>query len=78
MAKTTVNLDDTLLREAKKRAVDEGTTLGRLIERGLRLAMQAQPSPPRLPDLPIVTGPRPPRIDIVSRTALYDVMDEIA
>jgi hypothetical protein len=75
MAKMTVNLDDTLLREAKQRAVDEGTTLGRLIERGLRLALDERRRPASLPQLPVVTDGRPPRIDITSRDAMYDALD---
>ena len=34
--KTTVDIDDDLLKAAKKRAIDEGTTLRALLERGLR------------------------------------------
>jgi hypothetical protein len=42
--KTTVEISDTLLREARKFAAHEGTTLRAVIERGLRHAIQ-QTSP---------------------------------
>lgn len=37
--KTTVEIDESLLKAAKKRAVDEGTTLRTLVEEGLRLRL---------------------------------------
>jgi hypothetical protein len=39
--KTTVEIDESLLKAAKKRAVDEGTTLRTLVEEGLRLRLAA-------------------------------------
>ena len=41
--KTTVELPDGLLREAKRVAVREKTTLRALIERGLRIAISRRP-----------------------------------
>jgi hypothetical protein len=38
--KTTVELSDNLLREAKKVALSEGTSVKALIERGLRLVVR--------------------------------------
>ena len=38
--KTTVELPDGLLREAKRRALQEGTTVRALIERGLRTVLE--------------------------------------
>jgi hypothetical protein len=40
MKKTTVELSDALLREAKKVALEEGTSVKALIERGLRLVVR--------------------------------------
>jgi hypothetical protein len=39
--RTTLDLRDDLLREAKKRAADQGETLTRLLERALHLYLQA-------------------------------------
>ena len=76
MAKTTVNLDDDLLRAAKKHAIDEGTTLGKLIERGLRtvVSTSSQPKHPPL-DLPVFDGGGKTLVDLTDRNALYDAMD---
>lgn len=38
--KTTVDLPDSLVREAKRVAAEEGTTLRDLVERGLRSVLQ--------------------------------------
>lgn len=42
--KTTLNLNDTLLAEAKETAARQRTTLTRMVEDGLRLRLQAQRS----------------------------------
>jgi hypothetical protein len=53
--KTTLNLNDALLAEAKIAAVRQGSSLTRLIEEGLRLRLRggpqdaAAPAPVRLP-----------------------------
>jgi Arc/MetJ family transcription regulator len=38
--KTTIDISDALLDEARRIAADEGTTLRRLVEEGLRLALE--------------------------------------
>ena len=42
--KTTVELPDALLREAKRLALREQTTVRALIERGLRIVVSARPA----------------------------------
>jgi hypothetical protein len=45
--KTTVEISDSLLREARKTAAREGVTLRTLIERGLhRVVAETKPGPP--------------------------------
>lgn len=43
--KTTVEISDRLMREAKAHAAREGTTLRDLIERGLRLVLRQRGAP---------------------------------
>jgi hypothetical protein len=77
--KTTLNLDDRVLRRAKKLAAAEGITLTALVEDALRARTAPRPSGPerfRLV-LPTVRGDAPPRIDIADREALFDVFDEL-
>jgi hypothetical protein len=56
--KTTVELPDALVKEAKKMAIERDTTLRDLIERGLHFVMAgpagtfaARPAPPSLDDV---------------------------
>ncbi len=79
MAKTTVNLDDDLLRAAKKQAVDEGTTLGRLIERGLELAMRERTAPLAHDGalrLRTFHGNGNLSVNVADRAAMYDALDD--
>jgi len=56
--KITLNLNDTLLIEAKALAAQQRTSLTRLIEEGLRLRLrlQARPSPGKSKRLPVYRG----------------------
>jgi hypothetical protein len=45
--KTTIELNDSLLREAKRAASRQGTTLRGVIEAALRVYLEAQASQPR-------------------------------
>jgi len=74
--RTTLNLDDHLLRSAKKEAAERGVTLTSLIEDALRATLAPRPAPPdfRL-RLPVVRGRREPAIDVSDRDALYDVLE---
>lgn len=75
--KTTINLNDQLLRRAKRRASDRGVTLTRFIEDALRAKlMDGDRDPPRFKlQLNKVRGHAPPNVDISDREALYDVLD---
>ncbi len=73
--KTTLNLDDELLRRAKQRAAARGTTLTALVEAGLRAALADPPrAQPAVLNFPTFRGETPPVVDPADRAALYDVM----
>lgn len=75
--KTTLNLDDHLVREAKKRAAEEGTTLTHVVEEALRGALNPRPlAAPYVFDPDVVRGDRPLAVDVADRDALYDFMDD--
>ena len=75
--KTTLNLNDQVLRQAKRRAARDGLTLTRFVEDALRarLAGARKSKPPFRLRLETVTGHAPPNVDIADRDALYDVID---
>ncbi|MDP1900198.1 MAG: DUF2191 domain-containing protein [Rubrivivax sp.] len=54
--KTTLNLNDALLVEAKTLAAQQRTTLTRLIEEGLQLRLRARRSPGKPVRLPVYGG----------------------
>jgi putative antitoxin of VapBC-like toxin-antitoxin system len=74
--KTTLRLDDDLLREAKRRAVETGTTLTHVVEEALRGALIPKPGGGDYEFRPVtVRGTRPPAVDIDDRDALIEFME---
>ncbi len=75
--KTTLNLNDRVLRQAKGRAAQDGITLTRFVEDALRarLAAVRDSKAPFRMKLKSVKGDGPPNVDISDRDALYDVID---
>lgn len=75
--RTTIDIDDRLLALAKKRALDNGTTLRNVIESALRRAlMEPKKAPGRFRlEWKTVRGKRLPGVDISDRDALYERME---
>jgi hypothetical protein len=75
--RTTLDLEDDLVRRAKRRAGDEGTTLTGVIEEALRQYL----TPPRRAGRPfrlrlLTRRGRPvPGVDFADRDALYERME---
>ena len=55
--RTTVIIDDEVLRGAKARAVERNTSLSRVIEDALRHELRAAPDAPASPFVMVVFGP---------------------
>ncbi len=77
MKRTTLALDDELLRQLKKRAAENGTTLQALANDLLR---QAVARAARCSDFKLALlgweAEEQPGVDILDRDSLYDLMDE--
>lgn len=75
--KTTLNLNDQVLRQAKQRAARDGISLSRFVEDALRVRLAGTGSrrPQFRLQLETVTGVAPPNVDIDDRNALYAVID---
>ena len=78
--RTTISLDDDLLRTAKQRALEAHSTLSRLVENALRVALSA---PKTRGDASVVPRLRTfrgqglrPGVDIDHSAALLDMMEE--
>lgn len=78
--KTTLDLNDTLMRNAKAFAAQQGSSLTRLIEEGLRLRLTTQRragNPARVPRLPVSRskGGLLSGIDPCSNSSMLDAAD---
>ena len=78
--KTTLDLNDALLTEAKTLAAQKRTSLTRLIEEGLQLRLRAMRAPARPVRLPVYRGKGglAPGLDGLSNKALRDAADRDA
>ena len=74
--KTTLNLNDDVLRRSKESAARQGITLTRFVEDALAVKLSDSKRKPQFRlTLRTVQGTRPPNVDISDRNALYDVID---
>ena len=71
--KTTLHVDDRLIREAKARAARDGETLTRLIERALRDYLRTARD--FRTELLTKRGPAVAGVDLDDRGLLYEMMD---
>ena len=75
--RTTLDIEDGLLRRARRQAATQGRTLTAVIEEALRalLGRPARPARRFRLRLPTRRGTRLPEIDIANRDALYERLD---
>lgn len=78
--KTTLDLNDSLLTEAKTLAAQQRTTLTRLVEEGLQLRLRQQRMKAKSVRLPVYHGKGglAPGLDGLSNKALLDAADHDA
>jgi hypothetical protein len=78
--KTTLNINDALLTQAKALAAQQHTSLTRLIEEGLQLRLRAQTAPTKAVRLPVFRGKGglAPGLDGLSNKAMQDAADHDA
>lgn len=72
--KTTLEIDETVMRELKKKAANEGRTMSELVETALRRLLREETTPAELPPLPTWDGGGWV-IDPADRDALYEMFD---
>ncbi len=78
MKKTTINIEDAVMERLKEEAARRKTTMGALVEAGIRriLGEEQTPTPMagELPPLPAYDMGEP-LVDVADRDALYEVLD---
>ena len=75
MKRTTLTLDDHVLRELKRRASDEGRTLQAVTNDLLRRSLQPTPKTPYRLRLQGWKAAEQPGVDLLDRDKLFDLMD---
>ncbi len=74
--KTTLNIDDQVLKNAKEEAARSGITLTAFVEQALKARLLQKNEGVKYSFTPtVVKGRKPPNVDISERDALYDVID---
>ena len=75
--RTTIRLDDQLLRDAKRMAAETGRTLTAVIEQSLRetLTRRKASRPRERIELPTMSGRLMPGVDLDDSAALLDIME---
>ncbi len=73
--RTTIRLDDSLLRQAKAAAAASGRSLNDLISDAVRAALASRPTPRRVAEVPTYRGHGlQPGVDLDDSAALLDIM----
>ena len=73
--KTTLNIDDTVMRLLKQEAAKRGCTMSELVESALRQALMSRHSRSSLPPLPAFRSGGA-LVDVADREALYRAMED--
>ncbi|MDB5971079.1 MAG: hypothetical protein JWQ90_3529 [Hydrocarboniphaga sp.] len=80
--RTTLDIEDRLLREAKSAAAQQGTTLTAIIEQALRRLLEGAGGKPsgkkigKLPPLPLAKPGKGQLIDLASNERISELLDE--
>jgi Ribbon-helix-helix protein, copG family len=72
--KTTLNIDDKIMKRLKEESVRQGKTMSELLESALRAMFQSRRSATELPPLPTFEGGIP-RVNVANREALEDFIE---
>lgn len=75
MLRTTLDIDDALLRDLKKKAASQGRTLQAVVNEHLKRAAAAPTGPPYRLELEGWRAEPRPGVDLFDRDTLFDLMD---
>jgi hypothetical protein len=72
--KTTLNIDENVMRRLKREAARQGKTMSELVESALRASLRSPASRAELPPLPVMNSGGA-LVDIADRDELYGAME---
>lgn len=72
--KTTLNIDDKIMKRLKEESARQGRTMSELLESALRAMFQSRKPRTELPPLPAFAGGIP-RVNVANREAVEDFME---
>jgi plasmid stability protein len=75
MARTTLNIDEAILRQIKRRAADEGRSVQAVVNELLRRALSTPPTAGFTLELRGWKAVERPGVDLLDRDKLFDLMD---
>lgn len=75
MIKTTLNMDDKIMKRLREESVRQGRTMSELLESALRAMFQSRKLRTELPPLPTFAGGMP-RVNVANRESIEDFMED--
>ena len=75
MSRTTINIDDPILKEIKGMQKREGVTFGKLVSQLLAEALVQRKTPGKAPELKWISHPMHARLDLADKDAVYGILD---
>ena len=75
MSRTTVNIDDPILKEIKRLQKKEGRALGKIISQLLTEALAQRKAPRETPKLEWISRPMHALVDLSDKEAVYSILD---
>ena len=76
MSRTTVNIDDPILKEIKRLQKKEGRALGKIISQLLTEALAQRKAPKETPKLEWVSRPMNALVDISDKETVHSILDK--
>jgi hypothetical protein len=75
MSRTTINIDDPILKEIKGLQKKEGRAIGKIVSQLLTEALAQRKTPGEVPKLKWISHPMHARLDLADKDAIYAILD---
>ncbi len=75
MSRTTINIDDPVLKEIKAIQKKEGRSMGKIVSQLLAEALVRQKTPAKAPRFKWISRPMRSRVDLSDKDEVYRILD---